>query len=596
MNMGSFGSEDVIWDLSDLFDSVEDPRIEGVISDVLIQSADFERTYKSKLSSLSAVALNQAFQESEALLMPLYKLSQYASLRSAIDTHDEAIKKLVAHVDDVESDVANHLVFFDLELSQFDKDYLDTLLQDSVIKNYAYSILRSYQTAQYNLNESEEKMINVKDVTGSQGYKKLYSELIASFSFTIELDGKEQVLSGPEMRNLRLHKDQTVRQKAMKLFFKAYQDNEIIITHIFNYLIKDFNTERKIRGYQSPIHVRNISNDLSDHAIDVLHNVTTQSNKLVQRYYRLKKELLGLKTMTLADIYAPFPNVDESFSYSEAKALVLDGFYEFDSEFGDIAKAMFDQNRIHAPVVKHKRGGAFCSGSTPDCYPYVMLNYLGKPRDVSTMAHELGHAIHDVLASKQTLTNYHPILPLAETASVFSEMLVTDILKKRLTDKQSKMVMLCEKLEDIFATSHRQNMFSEFEKQTHLAISDKLLSSQELCDVYQQQLAAMFGDSVVVTDEYHWEWASIPHFLDYPFYVYAYNFGNLLVFALYQMYLEQGDSFVPDLKKVLAAGSFASPLDITKSIGIDIESAAFWQKSIVYIEDMVNELEAVVRS
>ena len=594
--MASFGCEDIIWDLTDLFESEQDPRIQAVMDTVLNEAANFEKTYKSRLRSLSVEDLNQAFKQSEALLTPLYKLSQYAGLRNAIDTHDEAIKTLVAHIDDVESTVANHLVFFDLELSSFDKGYLDSLLQESVIKNYAYTLLRSHKTAQYNLNESEEKIINLKDVTGSQGYKKLYSELTASFSFRMELDGKDQVLTGPEIRNLRLHKDQSVRQKAMALFFDEYKKNEITITHIFNYILKDFNTERRLRGYQLPIHVRNISNDLSDHTIDILHDVTTQSNKLVQRYYRLKKELLHLNTMTLADIYAPFPNVDEHFSYSEAQNLVLDGFYEFDSEFGDIAKAMFDQNRIHAPVIKHKRGGAFCSGSTPDCYPYVMLNYLGKPRDVSTMAHELGHAIHDVLASKQTLTNYHPILPLAETASVFSEMLVTDVLKKRLTDKQSKIVMLSEKLEDIFATSHRQNMFSEFEKTSHLTVSDKLLSSQQLCSIYKDHLELMFGDSVNITSEYHWEWATIPHFLDYPFYVYAYNFGNLLVFALYQLYLEQGDAFVPDLKKLLAAGSFASPLDITQSIGIDIESEAFWQKSIVYIEDMLNELETVLRS
>ncbi|MBI59645.1 peptidase M3 [bacterium] len=596
IRMGNFGCDNVVWDLSDLFKSEQDEAITLVTNDVLEKAASFEQTYKSRLHSLAATELKQAYEAYEMLLTPLYKLGQYASLRNAIDTQNETIKKLVSKIDDVESTVANHLVFFDLELSKFDASYMDTLVKDATLRNYAYSLFRSHQTAQYNLNEAEEKIINLKDVTGSQGYKKLYSELTASFSFTMELDGKKQVLTGPEMRNLRLHHDQAVRKEAMELFFDAYKQNEITITHIFNSILKDFNTERKLRGYKLPIHVRNISNDLSDQTIDLLHNVTTQSNKLVQRYYRLKKELLGLNEMTLSDIYAPFPNVNDVFSYSDAKKLVLDGFYEFDSEFGDIAKAMFDRNRIHAPVVKHKRGGAFCSGSTPDCYPYVMLNFLGKPRDVSTMAHELGHAIHDVLASKQTLTNYHPILPLAETASVFSEMLVTDILKKRLTDKQSKIVMLSEKLEDIFATSHRQNMFSEFEKASHLKVSDTLLSSQELCDIYNQHLKSMFGDSVAITAEYQWEWATIPHFLDYPFYVYAYNFGNLLVFALYQLYLEEGASFVPQLKTLLAAGSSASPLDITRSIGVDIESEAFWQKSIVYIEEMVNELETLVRS
>ena len=240
--MASFGCEDIIWDLTDLFESEQDPRIQAVMDTVLNEAANFEKTYKSRLRSLSVEDLNQAFKQSEALLTPLYKLSQYAGLRNAIDTHDEAIKTLVAHIDDVESTVANHLVFFDLELSSFDKGYLDSLLQESVIKNYAYTLLRSHKTAQYNLNESEEKIINLKDVTGSQGYKKLYSELTASFSFRMELDGKDQVLTGPEIRNLRLHKDQSVRQKAMALFFDEYKKNEITITHIFNYILKDFNT------------------------------------------------------------------------------------------------------------------------------------------------------------------------------------------------------------------------------------------------------------------------------------------------------------------------------------------------------------------
>jgi len=594
--MDNFGSGDVVWDLSDLFESENDPKIDTCIETVLSQAKNYEQTYKTKLRLLSPEKLAQAFQELEALLLPLYKLSQYCSLRTAIDTHADVLKKLEARVDDVESEVANYLVFFDLELGTFENEHVDFLIKNSELSNYTYSILRAHQTALYNLNESEEKMINLKDVTGAQGYKKLYAQLTASFSFDIELDGKIQTLTGSEMRNLRLHKDQSVRQKAMKMFFDEYKKNDIAMTHIFNYVVKDFNMERKLRGYKMPMDVRNISNDLSNQSIDILHHVTTESNKLVQRYYRLKKELLGLDSMTLADIYAPLPNVNETFMYDDAKNLVLESFSSFDSEFGNIAREMFDTHRIHAPVIKHKRGGAFCSGSTPDCYPYVMLNYLGKPRDVSTMAHELGHAIHDVLASKQTLTNFHPILPLAETASVFSEMLVTDHLKKQLTDKQSKIVMLCEKCEDIFATSHRQNMFSMFEKQSHFSISDKLLSSDELCELYHEQLLSMFGDSVTITPEYHWEWASIPHFLDYPFYVYAYNFGNLLVFALYQMYLEEGQDFVPKLKTLLEAGSFQSPLDITRSIGIDIESADFWQKSIIYIQDMVDELEAVVRS
>ena len=590
----AFGAENIIWDLSDLFTSLTDPEIKNVMTTSLKKATDFEKKYKTKVDMLSAKQLRDSYKQLEELLVPLYKLSQYSSLRYSIETQNEDIKQLVGKLDDLESEISNKLLFFDLELGNLSKKAIADFKSSDELKNYYYSILRSHQTAQFNLAEEEEKVINIKDVTGMNGYQKLYSELTASFRFNIKLDGKTKELTGPEIRNLRLHKDPKVRAKAMKIFFDKYKENKIVVTHILNHIFKDFNTERKLRGYKSPISVRNISNNLPENVIEMLHDVTTKSNKLVQKYYKIKKKLLKLDKMSLADIYAPLPNVETSFSYDEAKKIVLDGFYVFDTEFGDIAKKMFDENRIHAPVQKQKRGGAFCSGYTPDVYPYVMLNYLGKPRDVSTMAHELGHAIHDVLASKQTLTNYHPILPLAETASVFAEMVVTDKLKKELTDDQSKIVLLCEKLEDIFATSHRQNMFSEFEKAAHGKISDTLLSTDELCEIYKKGLKSMFGDAVTITKEYEYEWATIPHFLDYPFYVYAYNFGNLLVLALYQVYLEQGDSFIPKLKEVLSSGSAMSPVEITKLVGVDIASREFWEKSIVYIQSMIDELEALV--
>ncbi len=586
--------KDITWDLKDLYLSETDPSIQRDLTQTLENSTTFNKTYKTKIKTLNDKKLLKAFQELEDILKPLYKTSQYISLRLSIETQNQALKQLNGKIEDVESEVSNNLLFFDLEIGMLPKKNIQGFLKNDLLKNYHYSIQRSHETAAYNLNESQEQIINIKDITGVNSYQNLYSELTSAFSFKFKLNGKTKTLTGPEMRNLRLHPDQKIRQKAMKLYFGEYEKNSIIFTHIFNNILKDFNTERKLRGHKKAIHVRNNSNNLPNETIEILHEVTSKSNKLVQRYYTLKKKLLKLKTMTLADIYAPLPNINETFTYKQATSLVLDGFKSFDKEFFDIAKKMFDQNRVHAPVIKHKRGGAFCSGSTPDIYPYVMLNFLGKPRDVSTMAHELGHAIHDVLASKQTLCNYHPILPLAETASVFSEMIITDLLMKKLKDKQSKIVLLCEKLEDIFATSHRQNMFSEFEQLTHEKISNTLLSDKEICSIYNTLLKKMFGNSVKITKEYKWEWAGIPHFLDYPFYVYAYNFGNLLVLALYQHYKEEGNSFIPKLKHMLAAGSSESPINITKTIGIDIQSESFWNKSICSIETLINELETLL--
>ncbi|RAP29920.1 peptidase M3 [Candidatus Marinamargulisbacteria bacterium SCGC AG-343-D04] len=588
--------KNVHWDLSDLYSSEKDPSIQKDLNKCTEKAKNFQKKYKNKLNSCTSKEITQAFKELETLFNPLYKVSQYASLRYSIETQNDTLKALCSHIDDIESEISNLTLFFSLELGKLSKEKVNALTKDPCLKNYHYNILREHQTAKYNLSEEEEKIINLKDVTGMNGYQNLYGELTASFSFEITIDGKKKTLTGPEIRNLRYHHDQKVRQNAMEIFFSTYKENKIVVTHLFNHIFKDYNTERKLRGYKHPMSIRNISNDLPDKAVDTLHDVTTKSNTLVQRYYKLKKKLLKLKKMTLADIYAPLPDHKKTFSYKESKSIVLDSFYAFDKEFGDIANMMFEENRIHAPVLKGKRGGAFCSGYTPDINPYVMLNFLGKPRDISTMSHELGHAIHDVLASKQSLFNYHPILPLAETASVFSEMITTDFLLKNITDKQTKIIMLCEKLEDTFATSHRQNMFSEFEKAIHAKSSEGLLSADDFCATYKTLLKQVFKDSVEITDEYQWEWATIPHFVDYPFYVHAYNFGNLLVFSLYQQYLEQGISFIPKLKECLAAGSSDNPQKIAKIVDADITDQKFWNKSIIYIEGMINELETLLSS
>ena len=584
----------VRWQLNDLYQGIDDPSIKKELDHVQTQAKQFNKTYKTKLTTLTAADLKIAYETLEELLTPLYKIGQFISLTFSIDTSNDTVKALMAKVDDIETDIANTLLFFDLELSQLPHDKVASLIEDTTIRPYHYSLKRTMETAQFNLSEKEEQLINKKDLTGSDGWTKLYEELTSDFEFEFELEGKKQTMNGSQLRALREHPDKTVRRQAMTLFLKRYQDNQLTFTHIYNNVIKDYNIEKQLRGYSSPISRRNIANDLPDQAVATLHEVTAASYSLVHRYYELKKKIQNIPDMTLADIYAPIPESSKTYSFEEAKQIVLDGFYAFDIDFGDKAKLMFDQNRIDAPVEPKKRGGAFCSGSTPDMKPYVLLNFLGKQRDVSTMAHELGHAIHDMYASQQVLTNYHPILPLAETASVFSEMLITDSLKKQETDKHVLIALLTDKLEDIFATSHRQNMFSQFEIDTHAQISHSIMSADELCTTYEAKLKQMFGDSVIITPEYRWEWATIPHIYEYPFYVYAYNFGNLLVMALYQQYKTDGKKVIPKLKQVLQAGSSMSPLAITQLVDIDITTPTFWQQSIDYIETLLNELGSLI--
>ena len=423
----------------------------------------------------------------------------------------------------------------------------------------------------------------------------ILSHQAASYRFELEVDGEKKSFNGSQLRALRQHKNPEVRQAAMKLFFAKYEENQIIFSSIFNNIVKDFNIERKLRGFSSPITTKLVGKDLDEATIQTLHTITEESYPLVHRYYELKRKLLGLDELTLADIYAPLPDSSHLYTWEQAQEIVLDGFKRFDPEIHAFAQKMFDQRRIDAPVLPNKRGGAYCSSSTPDVDPYVFLNFQGRPSDIATLAHELGHAIHDMYCAKQHLFYYHPILPLAETASVFSEMIITDKLLTETTDIKERQSILTHKLEDMFATSHRQNMFSRFEMAIHDRITNGLLSAPELCELYEIELQKMFGTSVRITPEYRWEWASIPHIIDSPFYVFSYNFGNLLVMALYQLYKEEGAAFIPKYKAMLTAGSSASPYDIVAIAGFDLRDPQFWRKGILAMESLLKELENTVK-
>ena len=594
MNKQATGAENVRWDLNELFNSIDDPRIDQVLKDSHAQAEAFVDRYRGKLAELSPEALAEAYNTLESISGPLYRVGQFVHLLNAVDTANDQIKATLAKVEQASSTTSNLLVFFGLELGNLSPEHFARFEGAEALADFSYKITKLRKNACYNLSEKEEQIINLKDLNGSNAHQKLYNELSASFSFEFELDGEVQTLNGDQLRALRQHPDADVRRRAMKMFFSRYADNALVINHLYNALVKDYGIEIGLRGYENPISVMNTRNDLSDEAIQALNDVTTESYSLVNRYYKLKAKMLGLKDMTLADIYAPLPQASKFYPFEEARQLVLDGFQAFDVDFHAKAKLMFNENRIDAPVESRKRGGAFCASSTPDLRPYVLLNYTGKVRDVSTMAHELGHAIHAMFSSGQKLMNYHSILPLAETASIFSEMVLTDSLLKKESDVEVKKSMLSGKLEDIFASSHRQNMFSSFEISSHAAINDRLQSAQELCDLYTVEINKMFGDSVTFTPEYAWEWSSIPHIFNTPFYVYAYNFGNLLVLALYQQYLEEGEAFKPKYKQFLSLGSSASPADITAVVGADINDPGFWRKSLKYIESLVDQLEALV--
>ncbi len=582
------------WDLSELHHSTDIASAMPIFDSIEQRAKAFSKKYKGGVHKLSSDQIHDALIQYDEIRAQLYQLSQFAHLNYAVNIEDVEISKFVSFSDEISSKVSNLLLFFFLEIGAVSQSVCDHWCSDKKNSMFQYTLQQAVKKNRYRLSEKEEQLINLKDLTGVNALRKMYGEHTSRYEFKVMVDGKERRLNGTECRALRYHPDPVTRRNAMKVFFERYKNDRHLMGHFFNSIIKDHNIERTHRGFSDPISSMNIHNDLPDSLVSMLHQLTTLSNDLVQRYYQLKKQILNLDEITLADIYAPMEANVAPISWDEATSIVLDSFKAFDDDFYHHAKDMFDSNRIDVFPSKIKRGGAFCSSSHPNIRPFVMMNYLGKQRDVATLAHELGHAIHAYFSSEQPLMNYHAILPVCETASVFCEMLVVDALKKKAKSNHEKLILLATKLEDIFATSHRQNMFSRFEQAIHSHISNERLSEDELCKMYANELSVVFGDAVDIPQEYHWEWATIPHMLDVPFYVYSYNFGNLLVLGLYQMFLDEGVSFVPKLKRILSSGSEKSPVELLANEGIDILSESFWKKSITFIESVLDELSDTI--
>jgi len=587
-------SSSPIWDLSELSPSDTDPSLDRRLSMALTKANDFATTYRGRVASLSAHELAIALDAYDQLLHDFYVVSQYAHLRQSVDTQDDGVKALVDRVETDGATLSNELVFFQLEVGQASDAIHQQWLADTALSTRRYQVALLIKTAPYQLTEPEEKWIALKDITGVNAMTNMVNEWVSSFEYEWETNGKVDRLNGSQLRALRHDPDPSVRARAMTLYLNRVAEQSVVLGGAFKSIIKDFNIERQARGFKTPRSVKLMGADLDEEMVAMIERVTVASYGLVQRYYRIKRQLLGLPVLTLADLYAPLPQASDRYTWDEAVALVLDSMKAFDTTFYDMAKRVIDRRRIDARVHPTKQGGAYCSSSVPGIDPFVMTNFLGRSRDVATLAHELGHAIHAMCCAHHPLAYYHPILPLCETASVFAEMLVTDRLLAQASSVSAKQAILCEKLEDIFATSHRQNLFSRFEQQVHEICSTRLPATRELCDLYRQELAMMFGDAVDIPDHYQWEWLSIPHLMESPFYVYSYNVGNLLVMSLYHQYKRQGPSFVGPYRDFLSAGSSMSPVAIGQLAGVTMTDESFWQQGIDAIGQLVSELEATM--
>lgn len=576
----------VKWDLSDICKDFSDEFLKRKFEEISKKVSDFEKFRDELNDETTSEKVLEALKNMEESYLVMYRISAYASLKLSEDTSNHEYQAFTSKIEQFLTDIGNKQMFFYLWWKDLDDLKAEEILKD--LGKYAFMMKSSRRYKKYTLKENEEKIINLKNVTGASALANIYD--IITNAYTFDFQGKKDV-SREEVAKYVKDSDPKIRKEAYDVLLSRYGENESALGEIYRGIVLDWiNEGLKIRSYESPIAMRNLGNNIPDEAIDALLNSCKENITILQDYFKLKAKMIGVDKLRRYDVYAPLKDISKDYTFDESKDIVLGVFKDFDQDFHDFAKRMFDKNHVHSEVQKGKRGGAFCSSVLPEVDPYVLLNFVGKYNDVSTMAHELGHAIHDMIASDKSIFDWHSSLPMAETASIFSEMLLESNLLEKGLPKDEKINLLATQLDGVYASIIRQAYFVIFEKKAHELIENGATIS-ELNDVYMDLLKEQFGDSVEVEEIFKHEWKYIPHIYYTPFYCYAYAFGNLLVLALYKMYKDEGESFVPKYKKILSYGGGEAPVNILKEVGIDIKDEKFWQGGFDLIKDLVENLK-----
>jgi oligoendopeptidase F len=577
------------WSLADLYPGFNTPELESAFDVIEEQVTSFEGLRANLTPDMPADRFVDIVRASEEMTRVVNKLYAFAGLSFAADTQDQAAQSLQARVQQFLADMENRTLFFSLWWKDLDQENAKRLMDASGDYRYYLEEMRHFKP--HTLSEPEEKVVNLKNVTGSQALITLYSSITNRYVFKVEVEGEVQELTRGQLMAIVQGPDPDLRAAAYRELYRVFGDDGPILGQMYQTRVRDWRNENlTLRKFSSPMAVRNLTNDIPDKAVDTLLDVARKNTGIFQRYFKMKAKVLGMEKLRRYDIYAPVVKAEKEFEFASAAQMVLDSFSEFAPKVGDLARRVFDQEHMDSEVRKGKRDGAFCWSVTPEMTPWVLLNYQGRARDVATMAHELGHAIHSMLASHHSTFTFHSSLPLAETASTFGEMMLTDRLLAEEDDEDVRRDILFKQVDDAYATIMRQSYFALFEKEAHEMVV-KNASVDELAAAYMENLKEQFGDSLELSDEFKWEWVSIPHIYHTPFYVYAYAFGQLLVLSLYQQYRQEGEAFKPKYLKILSAGGSEAPAKILSEAGIDIESAAFWQGGFDVVDGLVKQLE-----
>lgn len=584
---------DLTWNTALLYPAPDSPELEADLGSFEQLAAAFRTTYFEKVATLDATALLAAVREYEALQTRMAKPFCYAHLLFASDSGNETYRALSMRCSELGNKLSQQLLFFDIELMELDDDTIARFRALPEAAAYLHFLEGIRKFRPHTLKENEERLLTRKELTGVRAFTKLFDELSASFVYQMEMDGEMKEFTGEELLSMLHHTSADVRFRALTTFLERHGEHGIVYNAVFNNVALDHGQEMELRKYQTPIQPTNIGNEIPDEAVEHLMSVTEANYGLAQEYFRIKAGMLKMDKLRNCDLYAPVAESERSYTFDEAREMVVDSYRNYSPEFGDIVEAFFTERRVDVLPRTGKSGGAFAMGISPLLPPFLLLNYTGTLRDLATIAHEAGHGLHFVVAQKQSTLNYHAPLPLAETASVFGEMLLTRRLLDNEQDPQVRRSLLCAKIEDIIATTFRQTVLTRFELRLHNERANGLLSNDRIAEIWLEENGKLFGDSVEMIPAYRWGWSYIGHFIHSRFYCYSYTFAELLVLALFRKYREDGDAFKPGYRALLESGGALSPADTARLAGIDITDSGFWQKGYDVLAELIEELKLI---
>jgi oligoendopeptidase F len=584
-----------VWNLNDLYPGIDSLELKRDLEKADADCAAFEKDFKGRLAELAAApgapGLLEAVKRYEAIGDLLGRIGSYSGLLHAGNSVDAAITKFYGDMSERITAAYSHLLFFDLELNRIDDKALEAAMNSGPLGHYRPWIEDVRKEKPYQLEDRIEQLFHEKSLTGYSAWNRQYDDTIAGLRFRI--GGKD--LSIEPALSLMQDADGKKRKEAAQALAKTFKENLRPFTLITNTLAKDKEISDRWRGFKDVADARHLSNRVEPEVVEALVSaVRAAYPKLSHRYYALKAKWFGKKSLPYWDRNAPLPKVEQrTIAWDTARATVLDAYGKFSPKMAEVADGFFTKNWIDAPVRPGKQPGAFAHPTVPSAHPYVMLNYQGKPRDVMTLAHELGHGVHQVLAAPNGPLMAPTPLTLAETASVFGEMLTFKKLLAGTTDNKQRKAMLAAKVEDMINTVVRQIAFYSFERKVHLERRNGELTSDKLCELWMSVQSESLGPAIELKEGYETFWTYIPHFIHSPFYVYAYAFGDCLVNSLYAVYEKSNEGFAERYLAMLAAGGTKHHSELLKPFGLDATDAKFWDGGLSVIAALISELEAL---